>query len=175
VAPSSDEKIVEGKQTLAVTKSDRSQGDFPGLRLTIENVRDRCPCLIWQKRKKDTVKPARLGIHGHDRLDTCILRSVRDQAVLAQRHDDILLLKLKRRYQRSINNLHRHLKVQGPSYKVQGRAVSIILTLVVDEIAACVLDVELGLRTRVEALDQTFESRLARDEDELFEHGYFLT
>ena len=52
-----------------------------------------------------------------------------------------------------------------------GVGVDLVFALVVGEVQAHVLDVELGLLAGVEALDQLFQPRLQRHDDDFVEHG----
>src|SRR5215472_14479519 len=69
----------------------------------------------------------------------------------------------------------RQFKIQRTPNQIQGCSVSVVLTFVVRKVAARMLDIEFGLRMRVESFHEFLKSGSARNDDDLLEHGYFLT
>ena len=72
------------------------------------------------------------------------------------------------RHEGPIEELSRQAEVEVPPQAVERPLVAVVLALVLTEVAASVLDVELGLTSRVEAVDQLIEARSPGHQNETF-------
>jgi hypothetical protein len=126
--------------------------------------------LRQRERQQNAVDTLRVRIHRHDRLRPYVLRRVRDQTVLSDRHDQVALTEDVRRQQRAIQKLARQPQLQVAMQARQRALVRLVLPLVCAEIAARVLDVEPRLPPRIEPLDQLLEPRPPRHHDQLLVH-----
>ena len=143
------------------------------LGLSIDDVSDGRARLIRQIRQQNAVEPSRLRINPHNRLSTNILCGIRDQAVLSQCDNKVFFLKLERWDEGAVDQLLYHSEIEGAAERIQRGSIGVIFAFVICKATTGMLDVELRLRPRVEALHQLLQLGSLRYDHELLVHDHF--
>ena len=170
----SQKEIIEGQEALAIVHSGLGQGNRANPAMAVEHSLDYRVACSREKGQQDAVKALRVGIDGHNGLASHVLRCVRHQPILAEGDDEVLRQERERRHQLPVDRLDFQTDLDRPPDDLDRPLIRFIFALVFGKVSARMLDIELGLRPRIEAFDQLPEPGLPGHQNDLFKPGPYL-